>query len=84
MQHREHLLRGEEPVGDHSDEKRGGDRADGGGSGNKPDCSPVKCNPWPSQVPTVTYQAPQMKYSRNNIRASRPFICKVIMPLRFA
>src|SRR2546429_2256827 len=36
-----------------------------------PICSPEKCNCCPSQVPRVTYHAPQMKYSRNIIRERR-------------
>src|ERR1700676_276969 len=41
-----------------------------------PICSPVKCNCCPSQVPRVTYQAPQIKYSRNIITDRRSRICK--------
>src|SRR6266436_3606477 len=35
---------------------------------------PEKCNCCPSQVPSVTYQAPQIKYSRNIITDSRNLI----------
>src|SRR5438046_8488657 len=41
-----------------------------------PICSPEKCNCCPSQVPRVTYHAPQMKYSRNIIRERRILIEK--------
>ncbi len=46
-----------------------------------PICSPLKCRPCPSHVPTVTYHPPQIKNSRKNIRASLLFICKFMMPL---
>src|SRR5216683_5286117 len=42
----------------------------------RPISSPEKCNCCPSQVPSVTYQAPQMKYSRNIITDRRNRICK--------
>src|SRR5258707_990335 len=38
---------------------------------------PEKCNCCPSQVPSVTYQAPQIKYSRNIITDKRNRICKI-------
>src|SRR5213595_915141 len=36
----------------------------------RPVCSPEKCNVSPSQVPIVTYHAPQTKYCRNIIADS--------------
>src|SRR4029077_8266495 len=41
----------------------------------RPISCPEKCNRCPSQVPSVTYQTPQMKYSRNIITDRRPLIC---------
>src|SRR5271168_822587 len=42
----------------------------------RPTCSPEKWRVCPSQVPSVTYQTPQMKYSKNIISDSRSLICK--------
>src|SRR5271163_3434426 len=42
----------------------------------RPTCSPEKWRVCPSQVPSVTYQTPQMKYSKNIITDSRSLICK--------
>src|SRR6266853_3945870 len=42
----------------------------------RPISPPEKCNCCPSQVPSVTYQAPQIKYSRNIITDRRNRICK--------
>ena len=36
----------------------------------RPICSPEKCSVSPSQVPIVTYHAPQTKYCRNIIADS--------------
>src|SRR5882762_3444740 len=41
----------------------------------RPISFPEKWRCWPSQVPSVTYQTPQTKYSRNIITDSRALIC---------
>ncbi len=45
----------------------------------RPISAPEKRSVSPSHVPSVTYQALQMKYSKNIIRARRDFICRVIV-----
>src|SRR5579885_3256146 len=47
-----------------------------------PICSPEKWSDCPSHVPSVTYQAPQMKYSRNIMNDSRNLIpsCIAVAP----
>jgi hypothetical protein len=42
----------------------------------RPISFPEKWSCWPSQVPSVTYQTPQTKYSKNIITDSRILICK--------
>jgi hypothetical protein len=47
----------------------------------QPICCPEKCKPLPSQVPSVTHYAPQIRHSRNMIVLRRTFICKCIQDL---
>ena len=70
VQHGEQTLRREKAIGEHADEERRNHRGQRRRAVRQADLLSRKTRARPSQVPMVTYQAPQMKYSRNIITDS--------------
>src|ERR1700733_8679060 len=78
MQHTQDLFGSEKLIG-HDPTKKGAMIAPTAvAPATMPTCCPLKCSVLESQVATVTYHAPQIKYSRNIMAPRRILICNVM------